>query len=186
MISVPSNNKGKHACQRVFSALFALFALACASKPASQKPKITRKSIAGRCFAVLPEQKCVQTRKGPQRILAVLSRALTQYGRISARQNRVCPCHSMVPNQRQRRTPWTRMKRPWRPRCSTICALSLIHIFRRGFPQLLHRRCGDPGQGAGGGSGLCRPPDQQGQSGHHRPRTGSQQDRCLLYTSRCV
>ena len=103
---VPLINKSKHALQRVFPALFALFALACASKPASQKPKITRKSIAGRCFAVLPEQKCVQTRKGPQRILAVLSRGLTQYGRISARQNRVCPCRSMV--------------------------RSLYHIFRRG------------------------------------------------------
>ena len=44
--------------------------------------------------------------KGPQRILAVLSRGLTQYGRISARQNRVCPCRSMV--------------------------RSLYHIFRRG------------------------------------------------------
>ena len=97
--NVPSLNKGKHACQRVFPALFALFALACASKPASQKPKITRKSIAGRCEAVLPEQKCVQTRKDPQRILAVLSRGLTQYGRISARQNRFCPCQAMVKNQ---------------------------------------------------------------------------------------
>ena len=93
---VPSINKGKYACQRVFPALFALFALVGASPPASQKPKITRKSIAGRCLAVLSEQKCVQTRKGPQRILAVLSRDLTQYGRISARQNRVCPCQSMV------------------------------------------------------------------------------------------
>jgi len=111
---VPSLGKGKHACQHVFPALFALFALACASlapkerrsaasaricrlsKPASQKPKITRKSIAGRCGAVLSEQECVQTRKDPQRILAVLSRGLTQYGRISARQNRVCPCQAMV------------------------------------------------------------------------------------------
>ena len=70
--------------------------MAGASPPASQKAKITRKYIAGRCGAVLPEQKCVQTRKDPQRILAVLSRGLTQYGRISARQNRVCPCQSMV------------------------------------------------------------------------------------------
>ena len=31
-----------------------------------------------------------------QRILAVLLRDLTQYGRISARQNRVCLCQSMV------------------------------------------------------------------------------------------
>jgi len=71
---VPSIDKGKHACQRAFPALFALFALVGASPPASQKPKITRKYIAGRCLAVLPEQKCVQTRKDPQRILAVLSR----------------------------------------------------------------------------------------------------------------
>ena len=94
--TIPSLDKGKHACQHVLPALFVLFALAGASPPASQKPKITRKYIAGGCGAVLPEQKCVQTRKGPQRILAVLSRGLTQYGRISARQNRVCPCQSMV------------------------------------------------------------------------------------------
>ena len=46
---LPSIDKGKPACQRVFPALFALFALAGASPPASQKPKITRRSIAGRC-----------------------------------------------------------------------------------------------------------------------------------------
>ena len=97
-IQVPSIDKGKHACQRVFPLLFALFALAGVSPPASQKPKITRKYIAGRCKTVLPEQKCVQTRKDPQGILAVLPRGLTQYGRISARQNRVCPCQSMVRN----------------------------------------------------------------------------------------
>ena len=34
--------------------------------------------------------------KDPKRILAVLSRGLTRYGRISARQNRVCPCQPMV------------------------------------------------------------------------------------------
>ena len=38
------------------------------------KPKIARKYIAGRCGAVLPEQKCPD-KKDPQRILAVLSRA---------------------------------------------------------------------------------------------------------------
>ncbi len=95
--TIPSIDKGKHACQRVFPLLFALFALAGARPPASQKLKIIRKYIAGRCGAVLPEQKWVQTRKDPQRILAVLSRGLTQYGHISARQNRVCPCQSMVP-----------------------------------------------------------------------------------------
>ena len=112
---VPSMDEGNHAWQRVFPALFVLFVLAGVSlapkerrsaasaricrlsPPASQKPKITRKYIAGRCIAVLSEQKCVQTRKGPQRILAVLSRGLTQYGRISARQNRICPCQSMAP-----------------------------------------------------------------------------------------
>ena len=64
---------------------------ACASK-AKNHSKIHRWQVR----AVLPEQKCVQTRKGPQRILAVLSRGLTQYGRISARQNRACPCQLMV------------------------------------------------------------------------------------------
>ena len=66
---LPSIDKGRYACQRVFPALFALFALAGVSPPASQKPKITCKFIAGRCFAVLPEQKCDQTRKDPQGIL---------------------------------------------------------------------------------------------------------------------
>ena len=51
---IPSVNKGKHACQRGFSALFALFTLAGTCPPASQKPKITRKSITDRCEAVLP------------------------------------------------------------------------------------------------------------------------------------
>ena len=51
--------------------------------------------------AVLPEQKCVQTRKGPQKILVVLSRDLTLYGPISARQNRVCPCQAMVTSEEE-------------------------------------------------------------------------------------
>ena len=62
--------------------------------PASKRTKIPRKSKAVRCEAVLPEQKCSQTRKRPQRILCVFSRALTPYEGISARQNRVCPCQS--------------------------------------------------------------------------------------------
>ena len=57
---------------------------------ASQKPKITRKSIAVRCKAVLPEQKGSQPTKRPQGILRVFARPLRKYGRISARQNRVC------------------------------------------------------------------------------------------------
>ena len=93
---LPSIDNGKHACQHVFSALFVLLVLAGVSPPASQKPKITRKYITGRCKAVLPEQKCVQARKVTLRILAVLSRDFTQYGRISARQNRVSLCQSMV------------------------------------------------------------------------------------------
>ena len=114
IMGIPSIDMGKYACQRAFSALFALFGLAGVSlaprerrsaasaricrlsPPASQKAKITRKSIADRCTAVCPEQKCVQTRKGLQVILAVLPKGLTRYGRISARQNRVCPCQSMV------------------------------------------------------------------------------------------
>ena len=64
------------------------------SVKASKRTKNPRKSKAVRCEAVLPEQKCSQTRKRPQRILCVFSRALTQYEGISARQNRVCPCQS--------------------------------------------------------------------------------------------
>ena len=74
--------------------LFVLFSLAGDSPPASKRTKIPRKSKAVRCEAVLPEQKCSQTRKRPQRILCVFSRALTRYEGISARQNRVCPCQS--------------------------------------------------------------------------------------------
>ena len=87
---------GREPCvgQPVFSELFALFSLAGVSPPASKRTKIPRKSKAVRCEAVLPEQKCSQTRKSPQRILCVFSRALTPYERISARQNRVCPCQS--------------------------------------------------------------------------------------------
>ncbi len=48
-MGVVVGNKGKHACQCVFPALFALFALAGVSPPASQKSKITRISIADRC-----------------------------------------------------------------------------------------------------------------------------------------
>ena len=46
------------------------------AKPASQKPKIARKSIAGRCFAVLPEQQMRPDKKSQLRILAILSRGL--------------------------------------------------------------------------------------------------------------
>ena len=52
---IPSVIKGKYAWQRAFSALFALFALTGVSPPAPQKTKITRKFIADRCKAVLPE-----------------------------------------------------------------------------------------------------------------------------------
>ena len=47
--TIPSVDKGKYACRCVSPALFALFALAGVSPPASQKTKITRISIAGRC-----------------------------------------------------------------------------------------------------------------------------------------
>ena len=89
-----SINKSTHVGQPVFSVLFALLSLAGDSPPASKRTKIPRKSKAVRCEAVLPELKCSQTRKRPQRILCVFSRALTQYEGISARQNRVCPCQS--------------------------------------------------------------------------------------------
>lgn len=46
---IPSINKSKHACQRVFPVPFTLFALACAGKPVFHPPpkKITGKFIAG-------------------------------------------------------------------------------------------------------------------------------------------
>ncbi|MDO4362691.1 MAG: hypothetical protein Q4C32_09080, partial [Eubacteriales bacterium] len=47
----------------------------------SQKTKITRKSIAVRCKAVLARQKSGQTTKRPQGILCVLARPLRMYGR---------------------------------------------------------------------------------------------------------
>ena len=88
--------------QPVFSVLFALFSLAGDSPPASKRTKIPRKSKAVRCEAVLPEQKCSQTRKSPQRILCVFSRALTPYEGISARQNRMFSCLSMANSARNR------------------------------------------------------------------------------------
>ncbi len=88
--------------QPVLSVLFALFSLAGDSPPASKRTKIPRKSKAVRCEAVLPEQKCSQTRKRPQRILCVFSRALTQYEGISARQNRMFSCLSMANSARKR------------------------------------------------------------------------------------
>ena len=91
-----SINKSTHVGQPVLSVLFALLSLAGDSPPASKRTKIPRKSKAVRCEAVLPEQKCSQTRKRPQRILCVFSRALTRYEGISARQNRVCPCQSTL------------------------------------------------------------------------------------------
>ena len=88
--------------QPAFSVLFALFSLAGNSPPASKRTKIPRKFKAVRCEAVLPEQKCSQTRKRPQRILCVFSRALTQYEGISARQNRMFSCLSMANSARKR------------------------------------------------------------------------------------
>ena len=63
---LPSVNKGKHAWQRAFSALFALFALTGASPPAPQKTKITRKFIADRCKAVLPELQMRTDKERPE------------------------------------------------------------------------------------------------------------------------
>ena len=47
----------------------------------------------------MPERKCVQAMKSTQPILGVPARALKQHGRISARQNRVCPCQLMAEMQ---------------------------------------------------------------------------------------
>ena len=96
IVRLASINKSTHVGQPVFSVLFALLSLAGDSPPASRRTKIPRKSKAVRCEAVLPELKCSQTRKRPQRILRVFSRALTPYEGTSARQNRVCPCQSTL------------------------------------------------------------------------------------------
>ena len=98
--------------QPAFSVLFALLSLAGDSPPASKRTKIPRKSKAVRCEAVLPEQKCSQTRKRPQRILCVFSRALTRYEGISARQNRVCPCQSTLGARQHRRAMEKRISIP--------------------------------------------------------------------------
>ena len=97
--------------QPVLSVLFALFSLAGDSPPASKRTKIPRKSKAVRCEAVLPEQKCSQTRKRPQRILCVFSRALTQYEGISARQNRMFSCLSMANSARKRASAASALRR---------------------------------------------------------------------------
>ena len=76
------------ACQRILSAISAFFVLMGVSPPAPKKAENTSKNTADRCFAVLGEMIFVQARQRPQRILTVLSRALTQLGRKSARQNR--------------------------------------------------------------------------------------------------
>ena len=97
--------------QPAFSVLFALFSLAGDSPPASKRTKIPRKSKAVRCEAVLPEQKCSQTRKRPQRILCVFSRALTPYEGISARQNRMFSCLSMANSARKRASEASALRR---------------------------------------------------------------------------
>ena len=106
-----SINKSTHVGQPVFSVLFALLSLAGDSPPASKRTKIPRKSKAVRCEAVLPEQKCSQTRKRPQRILCVFSRALTQYEGISARQNRMFSCLSMANSARKRASEASALRR---------------------------------------------------------------------------
>ena len=97
--------------QPVFSVLFALLSLAGDSPPASKRTKIPRKSKAVRCEAVLPELKCSQTRKRPQRILCVFSRSLTQYEGISARQNRMFSCLSMANSARKRASEASALRR---------------------------------------------------------------------------
>ena len=97
--------------QSAFSVLFALFSLAGDSPPASKRTKIPRKLKAVQCKAVLPEQKCSQTRKRPQRILCVFSRSLTPYEGISARQNRMFSCLSMANSARKRASAASALRR---------------------------------------------------------------------------
>ena len=115
VFSEASINKSTHVGQPVFSVLFALLSLAGDSPPASKRTKIPRKSKAVRCEAVLPELKCSQTRKRPQRILCVFSRALTQYEGISARQNRMFSCLSMANSARKRASEASALRRAAAP-----------------------------------------------------------------------
>jgi len=60
----------------------------CAGPPAPKKAENISKSTADRCLAVLPEQIFCSGKAKLEENTAVLSRALTQHGRKSARQNR--------------------------------------------------------------------------------------------------
>jgi len=82
---LPSVNKGQQALQQSFPVLLRLSSLPGVSPSVSSARKIPRKIFAGRREAVSPEQKSAQAMKRPQRIRAVLSRALKQDGRFSAR-----------------------------------------------------------------------------------------------------
>ena len=57
-------------------------------RAASSAAKMPQTYLAGMCYAVFSERIFVQTRHCPQRILEGLSRAITKYGRKSARKNR--------------------------------------------------------------------------------------------------
>ena len=114
VIIVPSDDKGKHACQRVFPALFALFALVGASPPASQKAKTSRISIAGRCGQFCRSRNVSRQGKARReycRIVKGLDAVWAHFcpskpclpllidGTID---QQVCPCQSMVQGGRSR------------------------------------------------------------------------------------
>ena len=73
---LPSTNKSEHACRCAFLVIFALFALKGDSPPASQKPKIPRKSITGRCKIVF------RNKSGCQYAVATLYISLTERVRL--------------------------------------------------------------------------------------------------------
>ena len=79
-----SIGKRKRACQRAFSARFALPILAGDSPPAARKPIIPRKFIADRCEADLPRRNVIRHRKGSQGILSIFLMTMTRYGCIFA------------------------------------------------------------------------------------------------------
>ena len=82
-------SRAQAASQGPFPSLFGLSSSTCVSKPSSSAPKITRKFLPVKCEAVSGEQIFSQARKSPQRILCVLSRALTQHEGKSAVRNRL-------------------------------------------------------------------------------------------------
>ena len=88
--TLPSLNKDKYAWQGIFPALFALFTLVAPAHLRLKKQKpLKNPFLTGAGSFAGAEMRPDKER--PAENTAVLSRDLTMYGPISARQNRICP-----------------------------------------------------------------------------------------------